>query len=219
MASCLMPTVSGFNEQVQTAKSNAKEALTEAEKNGTVADEYFVSVVTFNQAVTPMQWNVPAAEVAELTTETYVPNGSTAMLDAVGQTLAKLKAEVGLEDPDTSFLVVIISDGMENASREWNNSRLGELIQELKATGRWTFTYMGANQDLSVIRDSLHIDAGNIALYKSDNEGTLAAFSANTKSTERYFTARKMGLKSVDNFYSTDGKITDLTKDEKKDKA
>ena len=218
MASCLMPTVSGFNEQVQTVKSNAEQSLKEAKDNNTLADEYFVNVVTFNQTVTPMQWNVPAAEVAELTTESYVPNGSTAMLDAVGQTLAKMKADIGTEDPNTSFLVVIISDGMENASREWSYSRVGELIQELKATGRWTFTYMGANQDLSVIRDSLNIDAGNIALYKADNEGTEVAFAANSRSTEKYFRARKLGLTSVDNFYSADGKITDLT-NEKKDKA
>jgi uncharacterized protein YegL len=207
MAACLTPTILGFNEQVQTVKSNAKDG-----------DEYFVSVVTFNHIVNPVQWNRPPEEIKELTGETYVPNGSTAMLDAVGQALSRLKSEADPKDINTSYLVVILSDGMENASREWTYSRVGELIQELKQSGRWTFTYMGANQDLSVIRDTLNIPAGNIALYKSDLRGTQVAFHANAMSTDKYLKCRKMGLTAMDDFYSADNEITDLTEEKPKDK-
>jgi hypothetical protein len=225
MESCLTPTISGFNEQVQTVKLNEQQSKKEADDANKdtgpgeakkEADEYFVSVVKFNHAVTPMQWNKPAGEINELTTGSYAPIGSTAMLDAVGQTIENLSSEADTGDPNTSFLVVILSDGLENASKEWSYSRLGEKIQTLKATGRWTFTYMGANQDLSVIRDTLNIDAGNIALYTADSTGTEAAFGTSNRSTANYFRARKLGVRAVNNFYSKDGKIADLTKKDSK---
>lgn len=203
MGYCLVPTIMGFNEQIQTIKSESKD-------NG----EWFVSVITFNQKVdAPAEnWCVSAEAVEEINETTYVPNGSTAMLDAVGSTLARIKASTPYTDPNVSYLIVIISDGQENASREYNWSSVGELVQELQATKRFTFTYMGANQDLGVINNALHIPAGNMANYRSDAVGTACALHAHSSGTREYMKARRRGLAAVESFYSDDAKPADFSK-------
>ena len=201
MGYCLMPTIMGFNEQIQTIRTESKE-------NG----KWFTSVITFNQRVEYNQWLQSPDKLQELNESIYVPGGSTAMLDAVGSTLDRIKKSTPYTNENASYLVIIISDGVENASREYNWASVGELIQELTATKRFTFTYMGANQDLGVINRELHIPVGNTSAYKSDAIGTAHAFAASTDSSREYMRARKCGVKSVDSFYSSDGKAADFTK-------
>jgi hypothetical protein len=200
MGACQGVTVSGFNEQVQTIKSKAE------------GGKYFLSLVQFNHDVDPTIWNAEPKDVAELTVEQYAPTGGTAMLDAVGETLLRLE-EVG-DTEDTAYLVIIISDGLENASKRFDYVTVGEMIQQRQATGRWTFTYMGANQDLSVITQQLHIPVGNTALYESDESGTEYAMTVASRNLAGYMTCRSRGKSAMKGFYAAaDGDApADLTK-------
>lgn len=154
MASCRAETINGFNEQVQKITGKTK-------TDGT-ADTTLITLVLFNHEVEFVHFVSPVDSLREITAEQYVPNGSTAMLDAVGLTLTRFEREVE-DDEQTRYLVIIITDGEENDSKEFTYERIAEMIQKRQQTGRWTFSYMGANQDLSDLSKRLNIPKSNTA--------------------------------------------------------
>lgn len=184
-------TISGYNEEISVLKNKAKGD----------GDWYF-SFITFNENVDPVLWNQPVSTLQEANRETYVPNGRTAMYDAVGYTIERLMRETNYNDPNVSYLLIVMSDGLENASRKWTQRALAEKIQELKATERWTITYLGANQDLSKIQQDLNLYSGNIMAYTSDVAGTTKAFGMMANATARYAAQRAVGMSASADFYN-----------------
>lgn len=178
MMSCWESAISGFNAQMDVIEANAS-------KGG----ETTLTVVTFNGIVDILQKAVPANRIEKLTKESYVPNGSTAMRDGVWDAIAELEK---LDDggKQTAFLVVTISDGMENASKRTSSEKLAEKIQQLELTGRWTFGYVGANQDLSVIQESLNINADCTLSYTTSTTGYYNMSNALSAATTNYFNGR-----------------------------
>lgn len=79
----------------------------------------------------------------DLTAETYVPSGCTALYDAIGQTVAKINLTRSLPD---KVLVVIQTDGYENSSRQFNQKQIFDLIAKQKNAG-WAFAFLGADLD------------------------------------------------------------------------
>lgn len=185
-------TILGFNEQVQSIRKAEKDK----ENHRSI-----VSLVTFNDNVDVVFFNQPIDSLKELTADDYNPDGLTAMLDAVGYTIDRLKRETDTEDPNNAYLIIVMSDGMENASREYTRTDIAERIQSLQKTERWTFTYMGANQDLSKIEEELYIPKGNITSFNADAQGTLQGFATMSTATANYIRLRASGRSYVTNFY------------------
>ena len=74
------------------------------------------------------------------------PRGSTALLDAIGRTIVDTQERLdGMSDPPGRVIFVVITDGLENSSSEYQKSRINELIEE--RDGKWQFVFLGANQD------------------------------------------------------------------------
>lgn len=98
---------------------------------------------------------VPDKEVRKLTMEDFQPSGSTALIDAVCITIQKVRERVG-DDPSKrhKIMFVIVTDGHENASREYKASQLRELTAELESQYGWKFLYLGANQDAFNVAES-----------------------------------------------------------------
>jgi hypothetical protein len=115
----------------------------------------------------------------------------TSMLDAVGQSVNRLRNDTPLVDgEDTTFLVIIVSDGAENNSREYTWDTVRDVMTKCKEDKKWTITYMGANQDLSVIQQSLNIPMGNMMLYNNTQTGTAAAYTIQNTGLSNYRSAR-----------------------------
>lgn len=198
MASIRASTISAFNEQVQAIKKNAAEIDTK------------VSLFTFSTiADAPLIWNRSVEELAPLTLETYVPDGMTAMYDSVGMAVNLLAGLPEANDKDTSFLVVIVSDGAENNSANFNSQRIATLVKHFQGTDRWTFTYLGANQDLTQVQRDLGIHAGNTQVFAANDMGMVRASASNAAGIGGYFAAVNSGATSVKNFYSAADKTTD----------
>lgn len=89
-----------------------------------------------------VEQNKRVADTYELTKETYRPRGNTPLLDAVGKTISKIEEQ----DVDR-FLVVVVTDGQENDSREFTQQRIKNIIRDKEDSGRWTFTYLGVGVD------------------------------------------------------------------------
>ena len=136
--------VDSVNETIQTIRAAQKKHEDQ---------EHFVSLVTFNDDVKTVFDCVPIAEVAELTAENYNPDCCTALYDAMGISLNALRKKVADDD---KVLVTIVTDGCENASKEYSGKAIKSLVDELKAKD-WVFAYIGANQDVEAVAASISI--------------------------------------------------------------
>jgi len=196
MQSMREEAIGAFNDQLKVIQDEEEEG-----------SRNFVSLITFATFVdTPHFENAPAAQIPALTEDRYTPSGGTAMLDAVGQAVDLLEASSDAEDENTSFLVVVVSDGQENSSREWNWKTTAERLQKLQETERWTFVYLGANQDLTEVSKNMHIPVSNTMSFTGPQGLTGASGPTGSHSTglKTYFEGRKMGKRSSKSFYNPD---------------
>lgn len=103
-------------------------------------------------------------DVPELDGKTFVPRGSTALLDAIGRTIndtGKKLAEMKDSERPERVIFVILTDGMENASREFTNDRVHEMIKHQTEKYNWQFVFLGADQDAIATAHIYGIKAGN----------------------------------------------------------
>lgn len=148
-------TIDVFNEQIKAIQEGAKDVKTK------------VSLVTFSTDVDePLIWSKSPRNLKKLTSKDYRPGGMTALYDAVGSTISKIKAK-----EDENYLFIIITDGYENNSKEFTGGVLPSKISELQKAGNWTFSYFGSNQDLSEVSKVLNIPISNMSAYASSKRG------------------------------------------------
>jgi Mg-chelatase subunit ChlD len=178
----------GINEQIAVLRRDA-------DKGG----ETFVTYIQFDDQFETVFENRSARELVDITSDQYSPRGGTAMRDAMARAIGILQAQTK-EDEDTVYLVVTISDGEENASKEVTAQQLAKQIKALEASGDWTFTMMLSNVDPRVAT-TLGLTLGNVATYTSTVAGTADAFETMRSSTANYFGAREANTRSVSSFY------------------
>lgn len=182
-------TIKAFNEQVQSIRVASRGQQTD------------ISLFTFsNGPDEPKFFAAPVEGLVELTRETYAPDGGTALYDSILETTRRLGNLKDANEPETSFLIVIISDGDENASRA-----TGEDVQKrlaaLDATKRWTFTYVGCSvADMTKMRN-IGISTSNSRSFTATAAGVAGSSTLNSTSTACYFTARASGSTQVNNLY------------------
>ena len=185
--------ISGYNEQVETIKRNALDVPTR------------VSLVTFaSEADEPTIWNRRPSHLETLNKDTYKPQGNTAMYDAVGLTVERLQKVEDAWDPDTSFFITIVSDGEENNSKKYNKHNIASMVKELQGTGRWTFAYIGANQDLTKVSADLGINIGNTYSFNATAAGTLDMNFEQSRGIDTYYSSRRAGKTQVKSLYTPD---------------
>lgn len=168
--------IDGFNETLNGIKV-AQEKYAETQ-------EHFVSLVTFCACEMKQIFDkVPVAEARPLTADDYQPCCCTPLYDAMGFTLNGMRKHVKAID-DAVVVVTIITDGLENASKEYNGKSIRELVEQLKGEG-WTFTYMGANQDSLEVAERMAIR--NSRNFDYSNEGTRASMAKDTSTRMNFF--------------------------------
>jgi hypothetical protein len=160
-----------------------------------------LTLTVFNGEVRMPLFEAPLERLHPMSRKYYVPDGSTAMLDAVGQTIDRLERE-GSQIDEASVLVCVISDGQENSSTDYTYSSVAERIQRLTATERWTFSYLGSNQDLSVVSEHLSIPLANTSSYSSTGEGTSDAWKRQSRATSRRMEGVSTGESASQEFYA-----------------
>ncbi|MEO5717385.1 MAG: hypothetical protein ABIR29_02310 [Chthoniobacterales bacterium] len=164
MDSCRDAAIDGFNrflKEQQLVEGLAKLTLVLFD------DQYLVPVSA-----------LPVAEVVALDNETYVPRGSTALLDAVGRTIDDLGARLAAlpeEDRPGQVIVAILTDGLENSSQNHTWHQIAGAIKQQTEQYRWTFLFLGANQDAIATAAQMNIAAANAARYVHDEPGLRAS--------------------------------------------
>jgi len=192
MQSCCESTVAGFNDFVREQK---KQSGTATLKLVQFDDQY---EVVFDESIQ----NVP-----ELTQATFVPRGSTALLDAQGKTIAILQeelAKLSSSKRPAKVIVVTMTDGMENASKEYKKQQVADLIQKYTDQNKWQFIYIGANQDAVKVAESMNIPLRNTMSYNTSNaRGVMGMSVSNLVSSYRSaglddLTSSTMGFSAED---------------------
>lgn len=184
-------TISGLNEQIDVIKENAKEV-----------DETYVSFTTFNQDVTNIFSNSEIGKLDKIDDSSYNPGGTTSLLDAVGYTIDELIEHTDIEDKNNRYLIVILSDGMENSSTDYGWDEVASKIDDLQSTEQWTFTYMGAIDDITELADDLNLKRGNISQFEATKSGTMTATKTMAQSMGDYMRNSQSGYS--DCFYGGD---------------
>ena len=152
-------TIGGYNSMLSKQKK---------EKTGKVS----VTTVLFDDQYELLYNQVPIEKVSPMTEEEYYVRGSTALLDAIGKTVMQVKANQDKKEIKDKVLFVIITDGMENASREYRVEQVKKLIEERKEKDNWEFLFLGANIDAMGAAQNIGIDSSRAVRFKSDKKGT-----------------------------------------------
>ena len=178
MLSIKNEAINNVNESLQTILKAQKENPDQ---------EHYVTFVSFNNRHKTIWDRIPATKAKTITENDYNPSCSTALYDAMGFSLNELRSNVAHND---RVLVTIVTDGMENASREYNGKAIKILVDKLKAKG-WVFAYMGANHDVEAA--AAHISITNIMKFQATAEGTSMMTNRSNNSRERLY--RRMSEK------------------------
>lgn len=143
------------------------------------------TLVLFDDAYETPADALPIAEVVPLENgHTFVPRGSTALLDAVGRCVDDLGARLAATpeaDRPCKVIVAILTDGEENASRRFTWADVSDRIRHQREVYGWEFLFLGANQDAIATASRMNIAAANAAAYAHDAAGA----AASTKSASR----------------------------------
>ncbi len=116
---------------------------------------------------------IPIAEMLDLTEADFQPRGGTPLYDAIGLAIERCDARSG-EWPDEDQVLVIITDGEENASTDFDGPKVAALLEARQEAG-WTVLYLGANQDAFSTGGSLNMRAGNVRNFIADERGMASA--------------------------------------------
>ena len=186
-------TVDNFNEQLQDMKK---------EVNPNQVN--LISLITFAGAayIRDVVDSTALSQFEEFKLEDYIPNGSTALYDAIGHAI--MKADMGIakyKNFDNAALIVILSDGGENRSTEFNNQKITDLIKNRQDGGRFTFTFMGCGKVVRQQAFGIGIPAGNTTVweYNPDSFGTVTQL--NSVSTKLFMGGRSCGVNASSGFY------------------
>ena len=153
-------TIDGFNNLIETQKEKPGEVL--------------VSTVLFDNRFEVLHNRIPIEKVSKMTEETYYVRGTTALLDAIGKSILKIRKvhkELGPEKAPKKTLFFILTDGYENASKEFDSTRIKDYIELQKEKYGWEFIFMGANIDAVETGRKFGLDESKTVNYHADEQG------------------------------------------------
>lgn len=179
MAHLFDATVAGFNEYVATLKND-------------MADQpVYISTITFDSSagrptVRCLQTGVELRDALTLSRHNYKPNGGTPLLDAVGDAIT-ITENVQTRYETTKQIVVIQTDGENNASTRYNLAAIKSMVEARQARG-WQFVFIGAGLNAFLAGTEMGISAMNTVSYAADEIGTQNVFRA-TAANSRMFSS------------------------------
>ncbi len=198
MSSVRESTVAGFNEFIKQQKE--------------LPGECSVKLVQFDNEY-EVVFDKPLKDVPELTQATFVPRGSTALLDAQGRTIVTLGEELSKLSEDqrpSKVIVVTLTDGQENASREYKLEQIAAMIKEQREVYNWDFVFLGANQDAVKTAATMNIPMQSSITYAANR----TAMGNVMRSVSAYVGSSRVGLNAT---FNAADRSASMVSDEDKD--
>ncbi|MEI7942752.1 MAG: vWA domain-containing protein [Candidatus Riflemargulisbacteria bacterium] len=180
MGSCLNDTIGGFNTFLKAQR----------ELEGTAT----MTLVQFNGHYDVISDMAPLSDTGELTNKNYVPNGGTALLDAIGRTINNVESKINdmaKKSRPEKVIFVIITDGEENESVEFTKDQIMQMINAHRDEQKWEFVFIGANQDAIQAGGDIGVRAKSTLSYEASSAGTSTMYTCLTKSMSTYRSASR----------------------------
>lgn len=176
MAARWEATIDGYNEYITSLQKQDE-------------GDVLLSLTQFDTQIKPVYSTRPLSALAQFTREDYTPGGGTALYDAVGRTIRDLEPAVRKDD---KVLVVVMTDGQENSSHEWNHSGILKLLEDKRKAG-WEFIFLGAGEESWAAGAALGFDHAHSINYgvvdAHDHKAGYGELIASTNSVLRGATA------------------------------
>lgn len=144
--------------------------------------------------------------VTPLTLDEYKPRGGTPLLDAVGQTIVQLDKDWTEEKADRA-IVVIVTDGEENSSKEYSKEKIKEMITARQNSGKWAFIYLGADVDSFAEAMKYGISVSNTANFKKSLRGMEVMYAATSETVSRMRSTGSTVAHNLGGDLQEDGKL------------
>ena len=192
MNDCIESTINGINEQINKIKSL---------QNDFIDEEITIGLTTFNDNVKHHFFQSIPSETKLIDFTFYEPDGATALFDAIGTTVKIIENEVNLENKllQSTLVIVLLTDGYENASKFYNLETIRSNISRLEKTGRWVFSFIGATLDAVIIANDMAIKPHNSFNFdKSEMNSMVWKKLSNSMAT--YFDKKSKG-KNTSNLF------------------
>jgi len=173
-----------------------------------------LTLVQFDNEYEVNYTDIPLQMVKDLDTKTYQPRGSTALLDALGRSIINLGnrlENIQEEERPEKVTFVVITDGYENASREFTKSKIAEMIKHQKEKYSWNFIFLGANMDAVREGTSYNMDGGKTLTFQATGDGIRKSFGSLSTSVKKY--RKVVGA----NLAASESDFTDEDREENKD--
>jgi len=167
MNSIRSDAIGGFNSFLKSQQEEPGEAR--------------VTLVLFDHEYQVTYENTEINNVPPLDNSTYEPRGTTALLDAIGRTIDDVGTRLGNtaeENRPGQVIVAILTDGLENASRQYSRKQIFDKITHQREKYNWEFVFLAANQDAISAARELAIDAADAEMFTADEAGAAQAFAA-----------------------------------------
>jgi hypothetical protein len=196
MSSVVNDAIGGYN----TFIGEQKKLKDKATLSGTLFDDRFEGlnggqVLSIN-------------DVPELNRNTFVPRGSTALYDAIGKTINAYKTDAA--NKADKVLVIVITDGHENASKEYSARDISDLITHQKKQN-WQFVFLCSTEDAITVGASLGVSGGNTLKFTNTGAGNVAMYATLNKSVASF---RSMSLQDSNYAAKADSLIADNEDDQ-----
>lgn len=157
-------TIGGFNAMIEKEKQ--------------LGTKVNVTTVLFSDEIDTIHNREDIGDIEPLTDEEYSVGGMTALLDAVGSTILKVSHTKEVAEKGTKVVFVIITDGMENASREFSQNDVKKMISDKQEKAGWDFIYLGANIDAAKEASNIGVHESNAVTYRNTESGVRKNFEA-----------------------------------------
>jgi len=175
MGSMIDTAINGFNEFLQEQQQVDGNAL--------------VSTMLFSTKFNKLYENLDIQKCELLNKQTYTTGGMTSLYDAIGLTIDNEIDQLGNlpkeERPDKT-LCVILTDGYENSSKEFNKDQIKEKISEMKEDFNWEFIFLAANEEASLTAETMGISKGNSYAFINSASGLKDAYMGVSHATRVY---------------------------------
>jgi hypothetical protein len=191
MSDCIEATINGYNEQLNRIRAMQTEFPDQDIRMG---------LTMFNTHIDMQAVAKDLKNATSLSRKNYVPDGGTALYDAIGQSVLHLEESFGRQsDIPATFVIVVLTDGYENSSNLFNLRQIRSLIERLEATEKWTFSFIGATLDAVEVAQTMAIKANNS--YSFEKESMKAeVWDKLSDSMKVYFNKKSRGEKLSDLF-------------------
>lgn len=167
MSNLTSDTIGGYNTFIENQKLEPGEA--------------WVTTVLFDDRYELLTDGEDIRTIKTMTSKEYYARGTTALYDAVGKTIDEVGHKLALkaeEERPSKVIVVIITDGLENSSKEYTKSQVKEMITHQTEKYSWQFIFMGANIDSAAEASSIGIDEKFSMDYMATDMGTMAVYAS-----------------------------------------